>query len=442
MISKGLKNYLRENRLFNNLLNNAGKLLGGETVFSILAFISVAITARALGPELFGILVLIRAYTAVIDSIVNFQSWQALIKYGAEALEKDQKNRFKCLLKFGSFIDIGSAIAGTIISISGAYLIGYWQGWEANTILMISVYSGVILFNWIGTPIAILRLYDKFGLFAVQKALMGIVQLTGVLVAYISGSGLWGFLLAWLISTVFGRMILFYLGWREIGLADMRRVFKSKIKNISKNFQGLWSYIWTTNFNRSLKVLTKKLDTIVVGYILGVAAAGIYDIAKKFAKIAGKLSSPLYQVIYPEFSKLWAKDKKEVFITLGLQSATVIGLLAFLGWIIFLIFGNNIILIILGGQYAQVYSVLIWYLLAIVVAIFAFPLQPAMLAMGYPEKSLYVHLLSTVIYFAAMFPLLIFYGLPGAGMAYLVYYILWSGAMFIIEYRIVNEISN
>ena len=44
-----------------------------------------------MGPEQLGLLALIEAYTRVVDRLIRLEPWQALIKYGADALEGDRR---------------------------------------------------------------------------------------------------------------------------------------------------------------------------------------------------------------------------------------------------------------------------------------------------------------------------------------------------------------
>ena len=436
---KSPMNWLQNQPLLSRLLKNAGKLLSGDIIAQVLGLIAVALTARALGPEKYGVLVLIQAYIAVIDKLVNFQSWQALIKYGTDALEENADYEFKQLVKFGTVLDLGSALLGTIIAFIGAYVVGSWQGWTSDTIFMIMLYSSVIFFNLSGTPTAILRLFDKFGLFSVQKIIAGVIKVIGVAIVYILGQGLFAFLLVYIITIIFGYLILLFMGWRELRTKKFHRIFSAQLSGITQKFEGLWSYVWTTNLSGSVRMASRNVDTIVVGAILGTAATGMYEIAKKFANVVNRLSNPLYQAIYPDLARLWSKRDKDGFIKLGLQSACFAGAVALVIWGIFLALGDWIIYLSVGANYIEAYPVLIWYLMAIVIEIFAFPLQPAMLAMGYPQKSFYIHVITTIMYFLALFPLLHYVGLSGAGIAYLIYYMGWTLIMTFVEYRILNK---
>jgi hypothetical protein len=62
-----------------------------------------------------------------------------------------------------------------------------------------------------------------------------------------------------------------------------------------------------------------------------------------------------------------------------------------------------------------------------------------MLAMGHPRKTFVVHVATTLLYFGALVGLLYLYELPGAGMAYLAYYLAWTALMVGLEMRLVRQ---
>jgi uncharacterized membrane protein len=59
------------------------------------------------------------------------------------------------------------------------------------------------------------------------------------------------------------------------------------------------------------------------------------------------------------------------------------------------------------------------------------PLTPVALAHGEPGSNLRAHLLANVAYLAVLVPLLPAVGLVAAGIAYLVYYLVWSSTMLL-----------
>ncbi len=147
---------------FGRLMRAAGVLLSSQLVSSMFALLALALTARSLGPTQFGVLVLVQTYVAVVDQLFSFQSWQALIRDGAEFLERGRLGRFSHLVRFTWTLDIAAAIAGGLTAAALASFAGEWLGWDGTILTIAIVYSVVIAFNLTGTPIGILRLFDRF----------------------------------------------------------------------------------------------------------------------------------------------------------------------------------------------------------------------------------------------------------------------------------------
>ena len=424
---------------FRLLFKNAGTLLSGNMIAWILGLITFAITARILGPTQFGIFVLITTYVTIVDKILNFQSWQALIKYGAEVLEKKNNDSFKSIVKFCTLLDVATAVLGTIVSIMAASWVGQWLSWESETVLMAAIYSFVILFNISGTPTGVLRLFNRFRLFAVQNIVTATIKFVGILIIYFTGASLWFVLILWMITTILGQLLLFGLGWRELHKRGFERTSMAPIRDISTQHPGIWEFVLTTNLNSSIRLGSRELDTMLVGGFVGVEGAGLYKIAKQIAAIPAMLSDPLYQVIYPDLSRLWARGEIKTFKQLLLRSGLVAGGGATVIWLGVVLLGSFFIQIVFGAEFVPAQPVLVWYMLAMVIAIYGFPLQPAMLSMGQPKATFWMHLLSTIVYFPLLVIFIEWIGLVGAGIAYVCYYLLWTGLMISFECKYLRE---
>ena len=160
-----------------------------------LGLIALALTARALGPEQLGLLALIEAYARVVDRLIRLEPWQALIKYGADALEGDRPEDFRSLLKFGVLVDAGGAACSAVVAVAFVVIAGPWLGWSEQTVQMAAVYSASLLFQLSATPIAVLRLFDRFGVFAWLEVATAAARVALFAVAFLTGAGLWTFLL-------------------------------------------------------------------------------------------------------------------------------------------------------------------------------------------------------------------------------------------------------
>ncbi|WP_187269503.1 lipopolysaccharide biosynthesis protein [Flagellimonas hymeniacidonis] len=429
--------------LFKKISLNAGILASGSVISSLIGLISFTLIARVLGSELFGVLALVQAYALIVDKLLNFQSWQALIKYGSELVVNKEISDFKDLLKFGFALDVFTAILATLVGFSFSFIIGYFLGWADDKTNLASLFSIVILFNIQGTPTAILRIYDDFKHFSISSVSGAVLKLALVFIGFIFGYGIWYFVIVTMISQITGYI---YLLTSSILLLRRKKIYLNscptldEIRCIPTRFKGIWSFIWTTNFHGTVRMMTLNLDIIIVDSMLGSAATGLYQIAKQFAKIFTQVSQPLYKSIYPELTKLWATKrifefknvvKQFSFLSFCFGATTLLG---------FIICGKYIILWTVGAEYLEGLPTLLWYLSGVLVSMTAFPITPAVLAMGFPKLSFKALLFSTILYFVCFFVLVSLKGVIGAGVSYLLLYVFWSGIMIIFYFKYLKSI--
>lgn len=417
--------------IIKRILKNTGILFSGNVITGAIGVISLSITARVLGVEQLGMLALIQAYVMTIDKLFNFQSWQALIKYGSDALTEKKPLGFKSLIKFGFSIDVGSAVVGTIIALISARWIGQLFNWDVQMTQLCAIYSFTILFHINGTPTAILRVFNKFNIITIHNVIASVLILLGTIVALLQNQALEFFVYMLTTANIIGHIVLILFALLELKRRKYIRFINSSLKGIFKRHPKLWAFVWTTNINSSIKMSIKELDTIIVGYVLGASATGLYKVAKQATAAMSKLSNPFYQVIYPEFTRLWSNSKKDDFQKLLIKTSLIIGTLGSFIWLFFALLGKPILVLTVGEEFIGAYTVLVLYSLALVIAKFSTPLQPAMLAMGKPHHTFWIHLISTASYFPLLYFFLLVIGLPGAGIAYIGYYLLWSLAMLI-----------
>ncbi len=116
-----------------HLLRNAGVLLTGNTVSSLFGVFSLVAMARALGPEQLGTLAIIQAYASTMGVLFNFQSWHMVVKFGSDAIARDDNRAFGRLVFFGTLLDASSALLGAGIAALAAFALAPLLGWDEST---------------------------------------------------------------------------------------------------------------------------------------------------------------------------------------------------------------------------------------------------------------------------------------------------------------------
>ena len=412
------------------LLRNAGVLAGGNAAAAAVAIASMALTARALGPEFFGTLILITTYVRVVDQLVNFQVWQPLIKFGSDIQETGRPAEFAALIKLGAICDVTSAAAGMVVSILLAFIVAPLFTWDTTAVWMAAAFSLTILFNFVSTPTAVLRIYNKFGLLSGQVFVASLVKLIAVIVAVLTGAGLWGFIVAWGVSAILGQLYLIFLGWRETRKQQIRGIISTPLSGVRRNFPGFWQFLFATHASSSVRLGTTELDTLVVGGLLGPIAAGTYRIVKDFARVLTLITMPLYQAVYPDLAREWAKGNVHAFERIVSRTIYLAGALALLMFAGYALLGRTAIAWTVGPDYLHAFVPLLVYVCGALIAAATFSFQPAMLAMGLPTKSLAILFGATVLYLACLVAFSLEFDLLGAASAYVVFYVVWALLMY------------
>lgn len=421
-------NWFRDD-IFRRLFFNAGKLLSAHGISAILGFALTALTARALGPENYGFLALVLTYEQTVGKLVSFNAWQAVVKFGSEQLQANDWLGLRQLIKFGFCLDVSSAIAGTFLAMALSGPVITLLGWNQALRSSLMLFSVLILFSLDGTPMGVLRLFDRFDLLSYASVFSVIVRLFGVGWCLITKQGLHGFVWVYLVTGIIGQLYRVLAALWVVRRQGVGNIFKQSLKGIHHTFPGIWDYVWTTNLNSTIRMLSREADELIIAGLTTPTALGLFKIAKQFSRILPMLTDPLYHSIYPELSRLWAAGKKRHFLSLIRRTTLIVGGIAVSGWVGFLLLGKWLITLTVGVEYLDAYLVAVIYMLALVIALCTFSFTPAMLAIGLPANSLKALVLATALYFGALIVFVNTIGIVGASLSYIVFYIIWSAMM-------------
>ncbi|MHA1540208.1 MAG: lipopolysaccharide biosynthesis protein [Alphaproteobacteria bacterium] len=425
---KRVRKYLDGEDLLRKFLKNGTILFTGGLLASVFAIAVTAITARGLGVEQFGLLTLVVAYVKFIDKLVDFETWKVIIKYGADDLEKKNHENFLSLIKLGVFLDVASSVVGVILSVGSVFLIAPLMGWPEELVKYVSVYSFIILFNWSSTPIAILRLFDRYINLTVQQNIMSLFKLIAVTIVFFMDGEVMHYLFAWMIGEILGRLCLFIFGMFELSRSNIGKFRSVSIKNIRKKYKGIISFIITANLDYSVRN-TKNIDIFIISALLSLEAVGVYKIARDISKLLQKIKSPFIQSIYPELSRLRANNNKIDFKKLLFQTSLILGSVVTLVFVCFVILGKTLIYYVFGTEFLQSYDVSVLCLLGMTVSAFVQFTPSALLSLGRYKVSFYNQIISVLLYLPLTYVTTKYYGIIGAGASFLGFHVIWSMLM-------------
>lgn len=399
----------KDEKLFKVLIDNTKFLLSGSIITTLFGFIRTALTTRGLGIELFGILTIIISYVEVMVNATKFTPWYALIKFGSEAFNNDQKANFAGYVKQSLIFDGVSALLGFIVTNVFISVFSDYFSLQSDMRSYIELYSLVAFLDFTGTPIGVLRLLNKFRYFMVQNFITATLGVVGATVVYFLGGGIFEFIFVIITSKLIGTIYIIIVMVIELRKLDLLKYLRSPTQNW-KEFTKftLWKHL-----THIIAIPTKQLDIIIVSAVVTIEAAGIYKIIKQVAGMIGLLIDPIYYAIFPQFADLIAKEKRSKLYRFAVKSAIVS----------FLLVGSIALVIgslspwwlgfVFGEQFSSGWIPLIVFL-GVKVFEFSFnPIHPLFVALGYVKYESLFFILSSCIFLLLSWFLGKSYGLIG-----------------------------
>jgi len=399
----------KDEKLFKVLIDNSKFLLSGSIITTLFGFIRTALTTRGLGIELFGILTITISYVEVMVNATKFTPWHALIKYGSEAFNQDQKSIFAGYIKQSLIFDGMSALLGFIITNSLINVFSDYFSLSSDMRSNIALYSLVAFLDLSGTPIGVLRLLNKFRYFMVQNFITATLGVIGAGIAYFFNGGIFEYILVLIISKLVGTIYIIIVMVKELREVDLLKYWRSPAQHwwAFTKFT-LWKYL-----THIIAIPTKQLDIIIVSAVVTIEAAGIYKIIKQVAGMIGLLIDPIYYAIFPQFADLIAREKRGKAYRFAVKSGIVSFLLV--GAIALIIGGLSPwwLGMVFGEQFSSGWVPLIAFL-AVKVFEFSFnPIHPLFVALGFVKIESVFFILSSGVFLILAWVLGTNYGLIG-----------------------------
>ncbi|HET6941959.1 MAG TPA: lipopolysaccharide biosynthesis protein [Sphingomicrobium sp.] len=426
-----------------NVLRNAGWILGSKGVNAIFSLAYMAIVTRTLGVDRFGQFALVLGAAKGVELLVAFQTWQIVVRYGIPHLHAGRSTALAHVVRFTMWLDASAALVAAPIVLVTMIALGGHFGWDAGFIQQAAACGLLFVFAAYSTPLGVLRMYDRFGTAAMADAVAPIVRCLGVLVVWISGPNVIGFIAALGLAELLTAAVYWWLALRLPGMT-WRLDQPLKWRDLADANQGIGSYAVTTNLTSTLDAFGNQAGVILVGLLLTPAAAGGFRLARQIGQSLNKLSQTLARPIFLEFIRSRADDDASTqFHTLLRQIIRLSGIGAGVVVVSLLLLGQPALLLVGGRQFLWVYPILLLLGTSAAFEFATLSFEPALVALGRPGTALKLRFVSTVVFLAITVALTPLLGAIGAGVAALVSSILSSLMLWVAISRLrTHEITD
>lgn len=398
---------------FARILANTGWLLGGKGVGAVLSLAYLAIVTRTLGVADFGRFALVLSAANVIKTLVSFDSWQIVVRYGQPHLASGDGDALNRVLRFCILIDLGSAVAGGLIAAFIILAFGPlmelsagmgWQTWIFCMVMMITIRS---------SPTGVLRLFDRFDSGAFAETMIPVGRMIGAGLAWVLMPDITGFLIAWgaaeLLCAISYWWLALRVGGKRLGSWRAGRALDARGEN-----PGIVGFLTATNLQTTLSSVGQQVAVLVVGLFVGPAGAGLYRLANQLANSLTKISSLLSRSIFVELSRTHSSHGHEALGTLFRRTNRLALVAGAVIIALILTIGHPLLGLIAGKAFLPAYPLLLLLGIAACIDLVGVSYRPLLMATDRASLSLRITLVSTGLLLAMQAALLPIYGTVGA----------------------------
>jgi O-antigen/teichoic acid export membrane protein len=350
----------------------------------ILGIVSMMIAVRHTSREEYGAYVLVIVITAFIAEFMSFGMTLAIPKYLASHDDESYPQTLKAtVLSFRLLI----IVAGIALVFVARALFGRF--WDSSLLFDLTAYVPVLfalsslslLFS------SILRGQFRFGAMGIIEVTSDAVELAAlILMVVVLRMGLRGLFYAKFIS-----------GTLYVILGYFRSRFPKGLRIDLPVLKELLKFGFPLQLQYALDFSYSRIDTMIIGALLGTGGIAYYEIARKIPDSLMQLYSVFASVYFPISAKLYAREAKEKTESLMNHSLRVLAFLTILGALTAVVFGKDIIRLLFSEAYLPSYFAFVLLMLGLTLNVLENTLGYSLVAIGDSDKPLIVNVVRTVL---------------------------------------------
>ena len=282
-------NTIKTNSFWKNLFKNSFWAFSGEASASLIGLVVTIFLIKIIGSNDYGILVLAQSYMSIMDVLINVQSWKSVIQFGQKCIVNKDYDQLNSYVKLGTILDVSTAILCTIVSFFAVRFIGSLFHWSSELIVCSQIFSLTIISHFAGTPTAVLRIFNKFHLVALQKFIGAIVKLGALVVLYLKmkNVSLYSATIVYCITDIINNLLLVVFSViiynKKCGI---KGILKSKLPNDKSDFVHFT--LWGT-LSEVVDIPVNYFDVFIVSF-LGTSYVSVFKVFKQCGAVLHKRS--------------------------------------------------------------------------------------------------------------------------------------------------------
>ena len=299
-----------------NLINGLKKILkikatrdyswvfGGQLLASMLRLASLSILISALGHEGNGILLGVQALSYLFGDLTNPYCFQSVIKYLSMSTNKKEKDN---IIAQGFTLDFIAGFLGIMLAIILIRPISAWLGYSNEIIKYLWIYLPCVYFRHVstGTAMGLLRSMGKFSITIILYDVQSLLRIVFYAIILSNEVGIEALIVTEMLLEVFYAM----------GIMYMATIFSRKNdicyppKRLPIFEKAFLKFNFLSMASTTVDMVLGNVSSIFISKYLGVSLLSIYKTLEKTGSLISRFSTPVSQIIYPDFCRAIA-DKR------------------------------------------------------------------------------------------------------------------------------------
>lgn len=394
---------------------------GGSGAAAALTLGAVAINSRALSLEEFGTYALIQTSALLVAGLFTFATQQPVIKLGMAALHADDNVRFERIVGMGLAADLASAICAAVVAGAAVLFMAGLVGVPPSAKSAALIVTASLAFQGYRTSEGVFRAFDRFDV-------LGAIQVGAAIVQFAGAALLWWIDAPFITYGALAAIAIALPSVLQLGgaLALLRRrgmrPRSGGLATPSADRSEFAAYCGSTWAIGSLDTIRMNGDLPVIGLIVSVEAAGIYNVARQLAGILRKFVQIYASVLFPELATLAAQRnfagakrvlRRIVLTTFAITTMLVAGAAVFGGLALGLLFGE---------EFRAGHAILVLLFAAAGIQLLSATYSMYVQAFDGPIAILHAYIAATIAFVLVVVPGLHAFGLIGAGLAQIAFF--------------------
>lgn len=376
------------------VVRNFGWMVASRGLAAVFSLIYLAIVTRSLGVSGFGKFALITGAAQLLAHLLAFETWQIIVQYGVEHVEKGKRAKLARLFRSAIVLDLISAVTGIAAAALILHFFADALGLKPTLARATLIFNVIMLVSLRSTPIGILRLRDRFDLAAFADGVTPTMRLIGAIIVGIVHPTLQAFLIAWAIAELITAAVHW---WAVHKIGDWRLLWREGggVGRVFGDNPGIVRFSLTSNFSQTLFMTTKQLPLFLVGGLTGTAAAGAFRLAAQLSRALTTVSQMVAKAAFPEIVRAVRNQGVISLASMILRSVRVTFVVGVVVFALVVLLGQSILVAVGGPDFGQGYASLLWLVAAACTDLLIVAFEPSIMAAHRAHWAFVARLLAT-----------------------------------------------